>query len=103
MRKIVLALFILAINSPLYAQGVRYIKLTDERWEFMTKDESYRPKGEKSFEVAFQVYNDINEPNPESRLRFFMVLTFNTYDTDLQIPQNGKSLLRLGKMRLSLP
>lgn len=97
MRRIVLIIALFLLSTPVFSQKIRYIKLTDERWEFMTTDESYRPKGQKGFEVAFQVYNDINEPNPDNKLRFFLILTFNTYDKDSQIPSGGKLLIKTGK------
>lgn len=98
MRKIVLFLLLLILSMPVFSQQqVNYIKLTDDRWEFMTKEESFYPKNQKDFRVSFQVYNDINEPNLENRLRFFLILTFDSYDKNTEIPSGGKILLKTGK------
>ncbi len=96
MRRFFFIASLLLLSSPIFAQKVRYIKLTDQRWEFMTTDESYRPKGENYFDVAFQVYNDINEPNRDFAVRFFMILTFSILDKSTEIPEGGKLLIKTG-------
>ena len=97
MRRIVLFLSLLLLSAPAFAQEIRYTKLTNDSWEFMTTDESYIVKGRSRFDVAFQVYNDIKKPNPDNQLRYFLILTFHTHNSDLRIPLRGKLLIKTGK------
>lgn len=98
MKKIVILVSFLLFSLPLFSQNVRYIKLTDNFWEFMTIDEPYTPKGERSFNIAFQVCDYINEPNPDDRLAFYLILTFNEPSySSLRIPNGGNLLIKTGK------
>lgn len=98
MRKIALFFVLLIINWPVFSQQIKYVKLTDDCWEFMTTDESFHPKGERYFSVAYQVYNYINESNPDNKIRYFLILSFRTYDydRDIEIPSGGRLLIKTG-------
>ena len=97
MKRILLSILLVFTFTPSFAQGVQYIKLTDDRWEFMTTEESFTLKGQTNFGVSLQVYNEIKESNPEARLRFFLILSYQTYDQGESIPAGGKLLMRTGK------
>jgi hypothetical protein len=98
MKKVILILSLLLLGAPVFAQyfrytGYRYIKLTDDCWEFMTIDESFKPKKQVGFKVAFQVYNNINESNLDKKFKYFIILKFN----GVEIPCGGKLLIKTGK------
>ena len=98
MKKFILILSLLLLGAPVFAQyfrytGYRYIKLTDDCWEFMTIDESIKPKKQVGFKVAFQVYNNINESNLDEKFKYFIILNFN----GVEIPSGGKLLIKTGK------
>lgn len=98
MRKIILSIAIAAfVLTPTFAQEVEYIKLTDDSWEFMTSEEKFTPRGQKDFGVSFQVYNDSKQANANAKLRFFLILSYKTFDPKEIIPANGKLLIRSGE------
>ena len=97
MKKILLTIAIVFVIIPSFAQDLKYIKLTEERWEFMTREEKLGSKEGGTVNVSYQVYNDIKEPNPDAKLRFFLILSYETSNQYERIPLNGKLLIRSGK------
>lgn len=96
MKRVLLVVELILFCVPMFSQGIKYIKLTEERWEFMTEEEVYRQKNERTFSMMFQVYNDIEEIIPENKLRYYMILTFSNNGSP-QIPERGKLLIKTGK------
>ena len=97
MKRITIILCLTLLSIELFSQDIRYIKLTDTRWETMTNDVYMSPKKQKAFNIALQVYNDLTEPNPDNRLRYFMILSFKNYSDNPKIPTGGKLLIKTGK------
>lgn len=96
MKRVLLVVALIMFGAPMFSQGVKYIKLTDERWEFMTEEEVYRQKNETTFSMMFQVYNDIEEIIPENKLRYYLILTFSN-NGNPKILERGKLLIKTGK------